>query len=349
MSTNKQWVLKGQIVGAPTADNFSIEEIPSPPEALGDDEFVIKSDYFSVDPYLRGQFNNPAGFGKVISCYVVGTVIASNNSKMAVGNVVTGILPAQLYITSKDATIRVIDTTAFGTLPLSYAVGVLGMPGATAHELVSRHVAKDDAVFINGSCGIVGSMAAQLARKNGAKFIIGSAGSDEKCKLAVEKYGYDVCINYKQFTGTDEEKMAGFTTAFKAQLEKANLSGVNLYVDLVGGWMTDAVFSNNLVAFQGKVVVVGAIDEYNTTISTGPRLLMKIVYQAITLHGFLVFSYFGPQFPEYTARFEGDIIPALKSGQLTTNETIIEGFDNIADAFIGLFTGKNVGKMVVKA
>lgn len=355
---NKEWILNGQIVGTPTTENFTIRDTTyNDPK---DGEFVIKTDYFSVDPYLRGQFNNPDCFGKVVQCYSVGTVIESKTDKIPVGTILTGISPAQLYITSADVGMRQISKEMLASLvrdggddklPLSFAVGCLGMPGASAH-VANKHTKAGDVVFINASAGMVGSMLGRLAKLAGAKLVIGAAGGPTKCALATQKYGYDVCIDYKEFVGDDEAKAKAFGQKLKEILAENDASaGINVYYDMVGSWMSDAIFGQELIAFQGEAVIIGAIDEYNTSTreeTLAPRMLSKLIYKAITVYGFIVFAYFGPQFPDYYKEFEGDVVPLIKTGQLNSDETMIQGFENISEAFIGLFAGRNVGKMVVK-
>jgi len=343
---NKKWVLNGQIVGTPTAENFTITETPYPELAEG--EFLIKNEYFSPDPYLRGQFMNPATWNQVVQCYTSGTVIDSKNEKFPVGAIVTGVGPAQLYVASKDTNLRQVDKAKLGDLSLSTLVGSLGMPGATALG-ANQNTKPGDVVFINASCGVVGSLLGQMAKKAGAKLVIGSAGGPQKCALAVEKYGYDVCIDYKEFVGTDAEKSKKFAERVKQILAEHGSEGINVYYDLVGGFITDALLLHDLIVFQGKVIVIGAIDEYNSTNNVGPRLFFKLIYKAITVQGFIVFGCFGPQFPEFTKKLEDFVINGLNDGSLNSDETVIDGFDKISEAFIGLFTGKNIGKMVVKA
>lgn len=343
---NKEWVLKGEIKGAPQKDDFEIREIEY--REAKDGEIVIKTDFFSVDPYLRGQFKNPDTWNKVVNCYSVGTVVESKNDKYPVGTFVTGVLPAQLYITTADSTLRIMDPSVLGDLPLSYSIGCLGMPGATAHG-ANKNTKAGDVVLINASAGIVGSMLGKLAKLAGAKLVIGTAGGPTKCALAVEKYGYDVCIDYKEFQGTEEEKAAGFGAKLKEILAQNNVQNINVYYDLVGSWMTDAVIGEELIAYQGKAIIIGAIDEYNADKTLAPRLLFHLVYKAITVQGFIVSSYFGSQFPEYYKEFEGDVVPLIKEKSMNLDETVMDGFDKITEAFIGLFEGRNTGKMVIKA
>jgi NADPH-dependent curcumin reductase CurA len=329
---NKQVFIAKPFHGPVTTENIGVKTIPYPTAAEG--EVVFKVASLSVDPYLRTSYASaPAGF--VLPNHVVGTVIESKSDKFAVGDIVTGILPLQLYISAPAAQLRKIDNSH--GLPLSNYVGAVGMPGQTALGALEEGAFKaGDVVFVSGAAGAVGSLLGQLARNLGAKKVIGSAGGPEKCKLVVEKYGFDACIDYKEHT--TEEAVS------KALIAALGDDKINFFADNTGGHVTDAVW--DLLADEAHVEIIGSIADYN---STAPRkvdaFLFKLIYRAITVRGFIVFKWITRE--GNLARFYETVPKLVKDGTVKIDETIHQGIDKVPEAFVGLFTGANTGKMVI--
>jgi NADPH-dependent curcumin reductase CurA len=208
---------------------------------------------------------------------------------------------------------------------------VLGMPGLTAYAglLESAEFKAGDTVFVSGAAGAVGSLVGQLAKLKGAKRVIGSAGSAEKVRHLVEDLGFDAAFNYKD--GPVAE-----------QLEKAAPEGIDVYFDNVGGEHLEAAI--NSINLHGRIAVCGMISQYNATEPTpAPRNLAQIIAKRITIRGLLVLDHWGLQ-----QQFVSEIAPLVSSGEIKYTETFVDGIRNAPEAFLGLLSGANTGKMLVR-
>ena len=327
---NKEIRLASRPVGLPTLENFQFAdaEVPQP----GPDEAIVRMLYISVDPYLRGRMREgksyvePFKVGEVIKSAAVGEVIESKSEKFKTGDVVTGMFQWRLYDAAKaDGLLKLIP----GVSP-SAALGVLGMPGLTAYfGLLDIGQPKEgETVVVSGAAGAVGMTVCQIAKIKGCR-VVGIAGSDEKNEYLTRELGVDATINYK----TDNVAEA---------LKEACPNGVDIYFDNVGGEVSDAVMP--LLKKGARIIVCGQISMYNsTTPPVGPRAQPYLLVNSALMKGFII--------TDYMSRFTEGVTQLAQwfmSGQLKHAETIVEGFENTPQAFIGLFSGENLGKQVVK-
>lgn len=329
---SSRFVLASRPYGLPSDGNFRIEK--SETSELRDNEVLLKSLYISVDPYMRGRMNMGKSYAAAFEVNspirggVVATVVESKSKSVLAGDLVAGILPWATYCTEKAEKLRVINIQ---TVPPSYYLGILGMPGFTAYfgMLEICKPEKGETVVVSGAAGAVGIVAGQLAKMEGAR-VIGIAGSDEKCILLKEQFGYDEVLNYK--------------TSKSVRKEIAALcpEGVDVYFDNVGGEITESVVAS--LDFHARIALCGQISQYNNTrMPVGVSILPMLLSRSVLLQGFIVSN--------YTDRF-GEALTHLSQwlddGKLKYTETIINGFDKLPYAFLGLFSGMNKGKMLVK-
>jgi len=329
---NRSILLHKRPVGKPKLSDFSFinEDIPQ----LEANEILLKTNYVSVDPYLRGRMSDaksyvaPFELQKPISSGVIAEVVESQHNDFVKGDLVSGLLQWKEYQKSTGAGLVKIDASK---APQSAYLGILGMTGLTAYLGFTEigKPKKGETVVVSGASGAVGSVVGQIAKINGCR-VVGIAGTDEKVELLTQKFGFDHAINYNK-----TENMA-------TAIAEACPQGVDIYFDNVGGDISDAVlFHINKFA---RIIICGAISVYNNTsvpksISVQPFL----VKNSALMQGFIVNDY-APKFQEALQQLSTWLV----EGKLTYTETIVEGFDQIPQAFIDLFDGKNKGKMVVK-
>jgi NADPH-dependent curcumin reductase CurA len=329
----KTILLKNRPEGKPSISDFEFV-IEESTVNISEGELLLESAYVSVDPYLRGRMSAkksyipPFELNKPIQSGVVAKVIESKNKKFVVGDFVLGMLPWKTkQVSNGDGLLKVDGSKA----PLSTYLGVLGMTGLTAYlglNLIGKPVAGETLV-VSGAAGAVGSIVGQIGKILGLT-VIGIAGTDEKIDLLKTKFGFDAGINYS--TSKD----------IKADIAKAAPNGVDIYFDNVGGPISDAVLFN--INRFARLIICGAISVYNNTelpksVSVQPFLIKN----SALMQGFIVSNY-AEKFPEAMKHLS----VWLAEEKLTYTETIVDGFDNIPNAFIDLFEGKNKGKMIVK-
>ncbi len=329
----KQIILQARPVGKPTPDDFKIVEIDLP--ALQSGQLLLKGLYFSVDPYMRGRMNDaksytaPFKLNDAINGGVIAEVIESKSEKYSIGEIVVGALPWQVNcVITDDAALQKIDAKYEHP---SYYLGALGMPGLTAYfGLLDIGKPKTgETVVVSGAAGAVGILVGQIAKINGCR-VIGIAGTDEKAKELVETFGFNEVINYKT------------TTDLKAAILGTCPKGIDVYFDNVGGEISDAVIAN--INFNARIVLCGQIALYNNTeVSMGPRLQPILLTRSVLMQGFIVSNY-ADRFEEGTAKLK----LWMDEGKMIYKETIENGFENLPKALIGLFEGKNTGKMIVR-
>ena len=329
---NKVIKLNKRPAGKPTPEDFKFENQEMPKAGPG--EILLKTIYVSVDPYLRGRMNDSKSYvpsfqvNQPIQSGIIAEVIESKNDQFPKGSFVSGNLDWKEYQASNSSGLMIVDAKA---APLSAYLGILGMTGLTSY-LGLMEIGKPksgETLFVSGAAGAVGSVVGQIGKILGCK-VAGVAGTDEKVTLLRSKLGFDEAINYKT------------TTDLKKAIADACPAGIDVYFDNVGGKISDDVMAN--MNRLGRVVVCGAISLYNATeIPTGPRVQPLLVTKSILMQGFIVSNY-ADKFSEAMKHLSG----WLKEGKLTFQETVVEGFDKIPEAFIGLFEGKNEGKMIVK-
>jgi len=317
--------------GLPTLENFAFTESEVP--ALQDGEVLLRTLYISVDPYLRGRMREGKSYipafkiGQVIESAVVGEVVESLAPNFNAGDVVVAQLGWRTYNTAKAGQLmRIVP----GVSP-SVALGVLGVPGLTAYfGLLDIGQPKfGETVVVSGAAGAVGMTVCQIAKFKGCH-VIGIAGSDEKNKYLRDELGVEKTINYKT------------TSNMFDALKEACPNGIDIYFDNVGGVVSDAVLP--LINERARIVLCGQISIYN---SEKPEVGVKpqpfLVIRSASMKGFIITQYM-PRFGEGISQ----LAEWFTSGQLKHAETIIEGFENTPNAFIGLFRGENLGKQVVK-
>ncbi len=327
-----QIVLANRPHGTPTKDNFRSEKVTLP--ALQPDQVLLEPQFFSVDPYMRGRMNDaksytpPFKIDAPLEGGVVAKVLESTSDSLAPGDVVLGALPWATQSVSDANKLQKVDTNL---APASYYLGILGMPGLTAYfGLLDIGQPKEgETVVVSGAAGAVGTVVGQIAKLKGCR-VVGLAGTDEKAASLKEEFGYDEVINYKT------------TQNLRADLKAACPNGVDVYFDNVGGEITDAVIS--LINFHARLIICGQISHYNDEeLQDGPRFLPLILTRSALIKGFIVGNYHA-RFPEGMQQLGAWV----KEGKLRYQETILEGFEQLPEAFLGLFTGQNQGKMLVK-
>lgn len=316
--------------GIPTAANFTraLTELKS----LPDQQVLVRNLFMSVDPYMRGRMKGrksyvpPFGIGKVLDGGAVGEVIESRSSKLKAGDIVVSNFGWREYFIASPMDLHPVDR---GHLPLSVYLGVLGMTGMTAWVGLNLvDVKAGDVIYISGAAGAVGNVAGQLAKLRGCK-VIGSAGSMEKVRFLREECGFDIAFDYK--TGPVIEQL---------MLEAPD--GIDVYFDNVGGETLEAALT--VLRVHGRIIACGGISGYNDKKpSPGPSNLFNITTKRLTMRGMIVSDSL-----ERRDDFEKEVGAYLQSGKLKNKETVVEGLDQAEGAFIGLFKGENIGKMVVK-
>ncbi|PPA82097.1 NADP-dependent oxidoreductase [Brevibacillus laterosporus] len=329
---NNQILLSSRPVGIPTRDNFTF--IKSSIPHVNDNQLLIRTLYLSVDPYMRGRMNDqksyipPFPLNEVITGGVIGEVIETKSPDFQVGDIVLGFLGWQNYSVIDAGQVQKIDTNV---APITTALGVLGMPGMTAYfGLLDIGQPKEgETVVVSGAAGAVGMLVGQIAKIKGAH-VVGIAGSDEKIRYLIEELGFDTAINYKT------------TSNIQLALEKACPNGVDVYFDNVGGPISDAVLS--LINQGARIPLCGQISLYNLEKQdVGPRIQVQLLRKTATMRGFLV--------SQYTDRYDEGMTQMaqwIKEGKIKYSENIVEGLERAPEAFLGLFTGENTGKQLVK-
>ncbi|MGW7364722.1 NADP-dependent oxidoreductase [Streptomyces sp. NPDC054841] len=330
-ASGREWHLVARPQGWPKPEDFALREAPV--AEPGEGRILVRNLHFSVDPYMRGRMNDvksyvpPFQLDRPMDGGAVGEVIASNAEGFTVGDHVLHFLGWREYADVDAKQAVKLDASA---APLSAFLGVLGMPGLTAYAGLFDVASfkEGDAVFVSGAAGAVGNLVGQMAKLKGASRVIGSAGSDEKVKLLVEEYGFDAAFNYKN--GNVAE-----------QLQAAAPDGIDVYFDNVGGDHLEAAISSLHV--HGRITVCGMIAQYNATEPTpAPRNLALVIGKRLRIQGMLVRDHEALQ-PQFVREVSG----WLRSGELKYQETVVEGIENGAEAFLGLMRGENTGKMIV--
>jgi hypothetical protein len=274
-------------------------------------------------------YADPVNLGEVMQGGAVGQVVESRAEGLAAGDFVTGMWGWQEFAIENAKSVRKLDPAL---APVSTALGVLGMPGMTAY-FGFLDICKPQAgetVLVSGAAGAVGSLVGQIAKIQGCR-AIGVAGTDDKVDWLVKELGLDAGFNYKS------------TSDYSARLKELCPKGIDCYFDNVGGALTDAVLPQMNV--YGRVSICGQISQYNLEKpELGPRLLSHVLVKQLKVEGFIIFR-FQNRYPEgiqQMARW-------LREGRLKHREEVVEGFENIVKAFIGMLHGENTGKMLVKA
>jgi NADPH-dependent curcumin reductase CurA len=325
----RAWHLKSRPEGPPTRENFELKEIERP--ALGDAMVRVRNLWLSVDPYMRGRMNDvksyvpPFALGEPMDGGAVGEVIESTADGFAVGDLVQHMAGwrDEAAISARAAT----KLPELGAEPQKF-LGVLGVTGATAYfGLLDAASAKEgDVLFVSAAAGAVGSTVVQIAKAKGMT-VVGSAGGKDKCDY-VRSLGADEVLDYR-------------SGPILKSLAAAVPDGIDVYFDNVGGDHLDAALA--LARNNARFAICGMIEHYNDIAPTKLRFIMRIIAARIRLQGFIVFDYF-PRLDE----FYREMGLWVANGTVKSTETVVDGLENMPEAFLGLFTGANTGKMLVK-
>ncbi len=330
--SNTQIRLASRPSGWVTTDNFSVTE--EPVARPGDGEVLVRNIFMSVDPYMRGRMNDvksyipPFEVGGVLQAGVVGRVVESRFDGIEEGDHVMGMLGWENYSVSDGRLLRKIPA---GPAPLSYHLGILGMPGMTAYVGLMKiaEAKQGDNVFVTAASGAVGSVVGQLAKIHGCH-VAGSAGSDDKVALLQDEFGYDAGFNYKTSESLGDS------------VAETCPEGVDVLFENVGGEIFEAVLWN--MRDYGRVALCGMIADYNMEDpQPGPRGMILIVGRRLTIRGFIVTDH-----PKWCEEYVIKAAGWLQEGKLQYRESIAEGVRNAPQAFIDLLKGQNVGKQIVQ-
>jgi|TARA_B100001750_G_scaffold248524_1_gene280597 NADPH-dependent curcumin reductase CurA len=329
--SNIKVLLAARPKGYPRNEDFLVIESEIPKVKEG--ELLVKIDWLSLDPYMRGRMNDVKSYapsvevGEVMVGGAVGTIIESRTSLFSTGEIVEGSFGWQSYALSNGLGLRKINPELG---PIQSSIGVLGMPGLTAYFGlldVCQPIA-GDTVVVSAASGAVGQIAGQIAKIMGCR-VIGTAGTNEKVQFIVDELGFDVGINYK-------------TENVGASLNSACTDGIDIYFDNVGGFVTDEVIKR--INTGARIAICGQVSQYNLEEpELGPRNLFHLTKSQAKMEGFLVFA--------YEARYDEALHRLSKwinQDKLKYKEDIVEGIKNAPQTFIGMLNGENLGKTLIK-
>lgn len=329
-ATNRRIVLKRRPVGMPTPDDFAFEDVPVPQPEEG--EVLLKHLYLSLDPYQRGRLSDaksyaaPVPIGGVVECRTVGRVLASRDARFAPGDIVLGGFGWQTHSVMPGRQLLKLDPAE---APVSTALGILGMPGLTAHVGMSDigQPKAGETVVVSAASGAVGSVAGQVAKLAGCR-VIGVAGGADKCRFVTGTLGFDACIDHR----------AG---DLGAALDRECPHGIDVYWENVGGALQAAVFPR-LNDFA-RMVMCGMIAQYNDAAPPPGPNLGPVVRKRLRIQGFIVSDQW-----QRLGEWRALAGPMLRDGRLKYREDVVEGLEATPAAFIGLLQGRNFGKLLVR-
>ena len=331
-STTRIVTLASRPTGRPTAANFALVEQPLAP--LRDGQLLVRNVYMSVDPAMRGRmeatekhYTTNFAIGGPLDGSAVGRVVESRSPAFAAGDHVRHRLGWRDHAIVEAADAYRVDPDLS---PLPTWLGVLGQTGFTAYAGLLRagELREGDVVFVSAAAGAVGSAAGQFARLLGASRVVGSAGGPDKARILVDELGYDEGIDYR----------GGLPDA----LAEAAPDGIDLYFDNVGGdHLVAALYALNVL---GRVALCGMISTMeDTSGAPGVHHLIQAVLKRLTIRGFIVRDH-----EDLRPEFEKQVAAWLRTGELVSRQTVLDGLDNAVEALLGLLSGANVGKMLVR-
>lgn len=329
--TNHQVRLAARPSGLPQPDVWQHTEEPVPEP--GDGQVLVRVTHLSLDPAMRGRMNagrsyvEPVGIGEVMRALAAGEVVSSQHPRLSPGDLVTGPFGVQEYATVNGDAAQPADVSG---VPLPTHLAALGITGMTAYfgllDVGALHAG--DTVVVSGAAGAVGSIVGQIARIKGAR-AVGIAGGPEKCRWLTEELGFDAAIDYRE-------------DPIGPALREHAPDGVDVYFDNVGGETLDAVLA--WLARGARVVICGAISQYNNDRFHGPKNYFALLVQRARMEGFLVFDYVN-RYPEAAEVIAG----WLREGKLRSREEVVDGtVADFPETFLRLFRGENVGKLVLR-
>lgn len=334
-SSAKRIVMTRFPEGMPDHEDLKLEDcgIPTP----GDGEVLLRTIYLSLDPYMRGRMTPAKSYtagiepGDVVVGGTVAEVMESRNDKFKAGDIVLSGNGWQTHAVSDGKDLIKLDPAA---APLPYYLGVLGMPGFTAYAGLLNHgrPQEGETIVVSAASGAVGQVVGQIGKVKGCR-VVGIAGAKDKCDYVTDELGFDICINYR-----DED--------FKEQLKAACPDGIDVYFENVGGEVQKAVLP--LLNDFARIPVCGLIAHYNDTAPPEgpdrlPQIMRMVLTKRLSLRGFIIFDEVASQ-PDFIR----DMAGWLKSGKVKYRIDMVEGIENTVEAFQGLLTGRNRGKLVVK-
>jgi NADPH-dependent curcumin reductase CurA len=328
---NHRFTLASRPVGMPKRTDWSYGE--EAVRELREGEVLIKVLLISLDPAMRGWMKQarsyvpPVPIGEVMRALALGQVVASKNPKFSIGKHVSGTFGVQEYFISEGKGLTEVDPQV---APLPTFLNVLGMTGMTAYFglLETGQPQAGETVVVSAAAGAVGAVVGQIAKIKGCR-AVGIAGGVDKCRYLIDDLGFDAAIDYKSEDVSEA-------------LRKACPQGINIYFDNVGGDILEAALAN--LARGARVVICGAISQYNVTGPVqGPRNYLSLLVQRATMKGMLVFDY-----ADRYAHAVQEMAGWMAAGKLKSREHIVEGLETFPDTLLKLFTGENLGKLILK-
>lgn len=329
-STNRQILLRRRPVGLLGPQDTELVTTATP--APADGEALLRTTYIGLDAAARTWLNDQPGYlppvalGEVVRAAGIGEVVETRCDAYQVGDIVTTLTGFQEYSIIRD---DVFSTLIPGETDQVAIMSVYGSSGATAYFGMTDigRPQPGETVVVSAAAGATGSVAGQIAKIAGAR-VIGIAGGPQKCRAVVEDFGFDACIDYKN------EDLA-------AALKQHCPRGVNVYFDNVGGPILNAVLGR--IAPKARVVLCGVISSYLTGEHPGPANYVNLLAKTASMQGFNALD----EWNRFDEAF-GDLRRWEHEGSLRHRETIFDGLESCVDALNGLFTGANIGKMLVK-
>jgi NADPH-dependent curcumin reductase CurA len=330
MPTNRRILLRNRPTGAPSRDDFELAEAPVPQP--GEGEVLTRTLFLSLDPYMRGRMSaarsyaKPVELGEVMTAGTVGEVVASRHESFAPGDFAVGQGGWQDYAVLPGALLRKLDPDQ---APLSYALGVLGMPGMTAYVglLDIGRPKAGETLVVSAASGAVGSVVGQIAKLHGCR-VVGVAGGKAKTDYVVKELGFDAAVDHR-------------SPGLAQELAAACPKGVDIYFENVGGATQRAVWP--LLNDFARVPVCGLIAQYNEPSPPPGPPMVDVLRKRLTVQGFIVRDH-----ARREADFLRDVGAWVAAGEIKYREDVVTGLENAPEAFIGLLQGKNFGKLVVK-
>ncbi|CAJ0649439.1 9800_t:CDS:2 [Entrophospora sp. SA101] len=304
---------------------------------LKQDELLVKNLYISLDPYMRGRMRSPEiksyihafTVGEILEAGGISEVIKSNNPKYKVGDLYSGMVGWEEYsvITAKNANQNAMFTEGLNAakssnIPLSYFLGILGMPGMTAYTGLFKigQPKKDETIFVSTAAGAVGQVVCQISKMLGLCVIV---------DFLLNEMKLDGAFNYKKYD-------------LKKKLDELCPNGIDIYWDNVGGETLDVTLLQ--LNKHARVISCGMISQYNVEEPYSIKNIMCVLTKSLLIQGFIVFDYYD----EMYEKFLKEMNEWLKSSKLKYKEDVVEGIEKAPEAFLGLLNGKNFGKLVVK-
>ena len=330
-TSNTQVLLAARPEGLPKVSDFEIVESDS--AEIGEGQVLVKNEYLSLDPAMRGWMTDrpsyipPVELGAVMRGLTVGEVVRSNDPGFEPGDPVSGALGWQRFAVATPDDLTKLPA---GT-PRTLALGPLGMTGLTAYFglLDVGEPREGNTVLVSAAAGAVGSVVGQIAKLKGCR-VVGTAGSDDKCRWLTEELGFDEAFNYKTVGKLGDA------------IRQSCPRGIDIYFDNVGGEMLDAALAN--LRRGARVVICGAISQYNATEPVpGPANYLALLIQRARMEGFIIFDY-QKRFPEALA----SLGQWVAEGKIRYREEIVEGLENAPAALLRLFTGEKNGKLIIR-